>query len=111
MSERMKRYRKYVAEKQLKISRCLLTGISHMMRQMQLPQVQRRAQNFMVEAETFSQNFAEMKYLRRQNADVECLLHLERCNKGKPATLTKSECSHVTGIGGLVLWRIFRSLT
>ena len=83
MSERIKRYRKYVAEKQLKVSRCLLTGISQMMRQMQLPPVQRRAQNFMAEAETFSQNFADIKYFRRQSADVECLLHLESCNKGK----------------------------
>ena len=80
----MKRYRKYVAEKQLKVSRCLLTDIGQMMRQMQLPPLQRRAQNFVTEAEKFSQDFAEMKYFRRQSADVECLLHLETCNKGKP---------------------------
>ena len=86
MSERfsMKRHRKYVAEKQLKVSRCLLTGICEMMRQRQLPPVQRQAQDFMAEVETFRQNFTEMKILRRQSADVECLLNLKTCNKGKP---------------------------
>ena len=79
----MKRYRKYVSEKQLKVGRRLLTGISQMMRQMQLPPAQRQAQDFMVEAETFSQNFIEMKNLIRQSADIEFLLHLETCNKGK----------------------------
>ena len=76
----MKWYRKYVAEKQLKVSRCLLTGISQVMRLMQLPPVQRQPQDFMVEAETFIQNLTEMKNLTRQSADVECLLHLETCN-------------------------------
>ena len=85
MSEQaMERYRKYVAEKQLKVSRCLLTGINQMMRQMSLLPLQRLAQNFVTEVETFSQNFAEMKYLRRQSADVECLVHFGRCNIGKP---------------------------
>ena len=80
----MKRYKKHVAEKQLKVSRCLLTGINQMMRHMQLPQVQRRAQAFMAEASTFSQNFIEMTNLIEQSADVEFLLHLETCNRGKP---------------------------
>ena len=79
----MKRYRKYATEKQLKVSRCLLTGIIEMMRQMQLPPVQRQAQEFMAEVETFTQNFTEMKILSRQSADVEYLLHLKTCNKGK----------------------------
>ena len=79
----MKRYRKYVAEKQLKVSRCLLTGINQMMGQIQLPPVPRRVQEFMAEAEMFSQYLTEMRNLRRQSADVECLLHLQTCQKGK----------------------------
>lgn len=80
----MKRYKKHVGKKQLKVSKSLLNGINQMMRQMQLPPVQRRPQAFMADAETFSQNFTEMRNLIRQSADVECLSHLETCNKGKP---------------------------
>ncbi len=79
----MKRYTKYLAEKQLKVSRCLLTGINQMMRQMQLPPVTRRVQDFMAEAEMLSQYFTELTNLRRQSAEVECLLHLQTCENGK----------------------------
>ena len=79
----MKRYRKYLAEKQLKASRCLLIGINQMMRQMQLPAVPRRVQDFMAESEMFSQFFIKMRNLRKQSAGVECLLHLQTAQKGK----------------------------
>lgn len=98
----MEGYRRFVAEKQLKFSRCLLNDVSELEIQMELAPAQRRAQEFVLKATRFVQNFTEMKDLERQKAKVQCLLHYQKCQKGE-SYQTNSEVSTFQSVIAITL--------